>query len=463
MQGEIKNAAHDAVSNSDLRNAFDESLHPRGKDGEFMSIGTVTSSGVVKSIEYKKEDAKLSEPMHDNLFSKMIPQSRRFRYSKGVLTWGDMPTATSYYAAESHIKRIGLPAVIRHELEYRTKSERIISPDNLDNRDLANAAATLGIGEPLVDATEHIDAKTPIGTLLSSKQIREQWPREFRQRSQFSAKVESVKLLQNFQDDLQRAIKGMRDENGALMSRSRFISDNMSLAKQYGLDTGTKGITNPASIGRLGLVFDTQTSMEAGYANKRMGEQELDVSMEPCWELLEDLNPDVPRGTKLVHGELVDDEEDGWPARFRAACEESGDDEALACLEATGRMVARKDSGVWQALGDGAGGYDDTLGNDFSPFAYRSGMRLFGVPRDECEELGFTISDIEPPDDSKFDDGEDDNEPDDDGGFNDGLEADTSDLEPEFADLLVESLADYCAYDAATGILKWIGKAIAGA
>ena len=448
------------LKNADLRNAFDESLHPRDAKGEFADgerfIGYVDSSGSVTAKPFgDRPRSTWADVTHEKEFGARARNADRFRVANGTAQWLFEPTKASAFAAENYFSRNGKQITAHYIMGHGTP----IDVESLQNRDIRNAApAALGINEPLVDAVEHIDAKTPIGTALSSKEIREQWPREFRQRAQFSAKIEDARLLENFQDDLQRAIKGMRDENGALMSRSRFISDNMQLAKQYGLDTGTKGITNPASIGRLGLVFDTQTSMAAGYANKRMGEQELDVSLEPCWELLEDLNPDVPRGTKLVKGELVDDEQDGWPARFAAACEEANDDEAAACLESTGRMVARKDSDVWQALGDGAGGYEDTLGNDFSPFAFNSGMRLFGVDRATCESLGFDISDIAPPDESRWDDG--DQEPDDDGSFNDGLDADLSDMEPTLAGAVVESLADYAAFDAATGILKWIGNVL---
>lgn len=52
-------------------------------------------------------------------------------------------------------------------------------------------------------------------------------------------------------------------------------------------------------------------------------------------------------------------------------------------------MVALKNSGVWEALGDGAGGYEDTLGNSFPPFAFNSGMDCDEVSYQECVELGL--------------------------------------------------------------------------
>ena len=52
-------------------------------------------------------------------------------------------------------------------------------------------------------------------------------------------------------------------------------------------------------------------------------------------------------------------------------------------------MVALKTSPIWQALGDGAGGYRDTLGNPYPPFAYGSGLAWADVSRDEAIELGL--------------------------------------------------------------------------
>jgi len=95
---------------------------------------------------------------------------------------------------------------------------------------------------------------------------------------------------------------------------------------------------------------------------------------------------EVPRGSEKDPA----GPENSWdPDRWQAACEEAGDDDALAAFESSGRMVALKSSGVWQALGDGAGGYDDTLGNDFAPFAFNSGFDTDELAYDECVELGL--------------------------------------------------------------------------
>ena len=60
-------------------------------------------------------------------------------------------------------------------------------------------------------------------------------------------------------------------------------------------------------------------------------------------------------------------------------------------------MVALKSSPIWQALGDGAGGYRDTLGNPYPPFAYNSGLDWSDVDAEECAELGLSTDDARSP------------------------------------------------------------------
>ena len=108
----------------------------------------------------------------------------------------------------------------------------------------------------------------------------------------------------------------------------------------------------------------------------------------PALELVRVFDRLVPRGSEKDPA----GPENGWDddeGRWVAACDEAGDDDASEVFEQTGRMVALKSSGVWQALGDGSGGYDDTLGNAFPPFAFNSGMMTNEIARDECIELGL--------------------------------------------------------------------------
>lgn len=108
----------------------------------------------------------------------------------------------------------------------------------------------------------------------------------------------------------------------------------------------------------------------------------------PALELVRVYGRKVPRGSEKDPA----GPENGWDdddGRWQAACEESGDEDAAKVFEETGRMIALKSSEVWQALGDGAGEYEDTLGNPYAPFAFNSGMDTNEIDRDEAEELGL--------------------------------------------------------------------------
>jgi hypothetical protein len=130
---------------------------------------------------------------------------------------------------------------------------------------------------------------------------------------------------------------------------------------------------------------------------------QAEVDAIPALELLRVYDRDVPRGQKRVHvtkenpeGTLVEVAGDDWPSRWRAAANDSGDLDALRVLEDKGRMVALKSSDIWQSLGDGAGGYQDTLGNPFPPFAFNSGYDVNAVSRKDAEELGLLDTDEQP-------------------------------------------------------------------
>lgn len=116
----------------------------------------------------------------------------------------------------------------------------------------------------------------------------------------------------------------------------------------------------------------------AGTYAKEAGDADV-VEAYPAWELTRVYDRDVPRGFRRVKGTLVAVPGDDWESRWTAAGGELRD----------GRMIALKSDPVWQNLGNGAGGYDDTLGNPFPPFARNSGYGVNNIGRVECFELGL--------------------------------------------------------------------------
>lgn len=97
----------------------------------------------------------------------------------------------------------------------------------------------------------------------------------------------------------------------------------------------------------------------------------------PAWELVRRYPRQIPRGWKEGKGGLTPVPADAWPTRWEQA----------GGKFYTGRMIAAKDSAVWQALGDGASGHRDTLENPFPSFAFSSGMGWKAVDREQCLSL----------------------------------------------------------------------------
>lgn len=136
---------------------------------------------------------------------------------------------------------------------------------------------------------------------------------------------------------------------------------------------------------RIDLMLETNMRVAANYGRVVAGNTEAARYAYPAWELVRLYSRKVPRGTPDSHSV-------GWQRRWQDAEEKAQGSR----LNAKGRMIALKDSPIWIALGEGAGGYEDTLGNPFPPFAFNSGMAFRAVPRVECIALGLIEPDETP-------------------------------------------------------------------
>ena len=222
-----------------------------------------------------------------------------------------------------------------------------------------------------MNAADIIRIKDLLPTAMGSDELREQIAADILRRSVFSARMASARYLAQMREVCAQMMEGRisqataRDMLGGILER-------MGLSPQDG-----GGIANPASLARLNLIIDTQTQMAASVA--RLSEQTPAVlEMWPAWEFVRLEGRAMPRGD--------------WPQRWEAAARAVGFEGVSRDF---GRMVALKVSPVWQALGDGAGGFRDTLGNPFPPFASNSGMGWVDVSREECEALGLDMSGAE--------------------------------------------------------------------
>jgi hypothetical protein len=212
---------------------------------------------------------------------------------------------------------------------------------------------------PFQAAIESAAVRSVLPTTLTSAQYRALGGDLLRQ-TQISATVQSVEFLDQVQG---LAVDLAAGKTNYATARAMLQRTREGLAEEQILDDA-----------RLDLILRTQRELAQGYGQFIEGQDPAVIEAFPCAELFR-----------------LEDRQDkrDWAQRWTIAARTSGDVDALRVLDQTGRMIARKDSGIWQALGDGAGGYTDTLGNPFPPFAFRSGMWTRDVARSEALDLGL--------------------------------------------------------------------------
>ena len=222
----------------------------------------------------------------------------------------------------------------------------------------------------------NIAGKHPVATGLTSQQLA-LLDREAKERALFSARTTEQRYVAAMQDVLEDLVAGDIDLAGA-RKRLKGILDDFGYTPEHGfpdaeaVEAAKPGtIEDLSSFGRLNLVMDTNEGMAAS-VSRLAEETDETLDLFPAWRLVRFMEP---------NGEPRD-----WALRWAVAGEEVNWEGA--CRE---EMVARKDSPIWQALGDGAGGFTDTLGNPYPPFAFNSGMGWEDVDRDEAEALGLEL------------------------------------------------------------------------
>lgn len=216
-------------------------------------------------------------------------------------------------------------------------------------------------------------------TDMSSAEIRE-LDAALRRRSVLSARTTNLQYTQAIADVVDQLLAGQINEaTGRMMLQETLELLQYDPAKGFPGDDPER--IPPAELGslrdlgseqRVKLVLETQERMAANYAFQRAGQTDEARWQFPAYE--------------LVRIYVRRTERDDWQRRFIAAGGRLVD----------GRMIARKDSPVWEALGAGEGGFNDTLGNPYPPFAFGSGMGWREVDRDECIRLGVISADEMP-------------------------------------------------------------------
>lgn len=274
-------------------------------------------------------------------------------------------------------------------------------------------------------AVAKISAKTPVlsplpswsagvpGTITGWPDV----PIALRDRAQFSATVENLRLMQNVQNRLELAIGQLRNERGVFVNEQNFIAAMQKIVREEGLgpadpkDAGT--LKDIGSEARLRLIYRTQVQMANEYARWRRAQDPGALNAFPAQEFLRVASRKKPRSN--------------WPERFaRAGGRIVG-----------GRMVALMNDPVWRKL--------NVFGNPYPPFDYGSGMGLRSLSRREAESLGL-IKPGEEPKPAHED-------------FNANLEASVADLSPEYQAQLKKVFGDQVVIQ--DNVAKWQGNIIA--
>ena len=215
--------------------------------------------------------------------------------------------------------------------------------------------------------------KDLLPTSLGSAEIRDRYAREILQRSVFSARMESARYLAKIRDVCTELSAGR-------INAAKARESLLNVLSEIGYDTTADDgkVSNPVSERRLNLILETQRQMAASVARLSL-ETEDTLDMFPAWELTRADAPAKPR--------------EDWPARWNAAGESVGWEGARKGVYYGSGVgigfVALKSSPIWAALGSGVGGFRDTLGNPYPPFAFGSYMDWVDVDRDTAERLGL--------------------------------------------------------------------------
>ncbi len=186
-----------------------------------------------------------------------------------------------------------------------------------------------------------------------------------KERAMFSATVDSVDLLQKYDDLVNGILTGKVGEAEGRVQIKELLGD-----MGYEPDPEHRGgLQDLSSTPRINLALETNVDVARGYGWFTQGQDPLVLDAFPAQELVRF---------------FATGKERDWAARW----------EKVGGQFFNGRMIALKSDPIWNKLGDPAI-FPDGLGNPYAPFAFNSGMDVRDVSREEATSLGLIDSNTE--------------------------------------------------------------------
>lgn len=213
------------------------------------------------------------------------------------------------------------------------------------------------MADELTDAWKLLSGKetVPSGMVTAEWARTPQWVRE---RSFFMAGVAKADILESFREAAARIAAG---ETNIPMETLTLQSYLQSIG--YKAAPGEEGTIKDLSTSRrIAVSLATNTKLLQGWAKKERGMRDGALRAFPGWELVR------------IDGRKV-------PREWRKIWEDAG-----GTLTADGRMIAHKLDDIWRAIGHE---FEDSIGTDYPPFMWGSGMGWRAVSRREMKALGL--------------------------------------------------------------------------
>ena len=227
---------------------------------------------------------------------------------------------------------------------------------------------------PSTLAGETLAGMTPRETDLSSRQLRS-WPERIKDEAVFSART----TLRSYVDMIRKRLVEVATRSVIPDEAERMLRRTLEEVG-YRPETGfpdNRGRVPPATPGsitdlsssrRIQLILDTNVKQARSLGQIASSENPVFLMTNPAWKLTRTGARRKPRGD--------------WKRRWAEAGAACGWKGALK-----NAMVALKTSPIWHEIGQGAGGFRDTIGTDYPPFAFGSGLAWVNVGRREWKRL----------------------------------------------------------------------------